>query len=223
MNWWERLVVGALLIIGAIWLILLAAAVIVTPWKRLRLWRKALNAICYPALVLVSLAFVVPLFIGRQHMLNASKDYIDVHSGRYRYEHYLLGIRVYRRTEETEMSKLYRQLIGDPPQPEWEQMNHISLGYVSGAHTDYTKAACGMEALMGAFRRAKFSEEAKRLALTEFLDLLDRGYPGIARSYGQVLEGLVLQQARAGGGEIGAQELRDSLKGLWEVFETLAE
>ncbi len=135
------------------------------------------------ALVLLTLFFVVPLFFPWTR-LNCWHDQIDITCGRYRYQRYLLGVKVAERVEETELSGMYRDLVGEPPEPEWRLVSTRCPWYPYGPHYRYHSALWAVQTLCETFDRAKFSDEAKKAVIVDFLRLLQEdGRDGRAREH----------------------------------------
>lgn len=78
-------------------------------------------------LLLVLALEVSVLLIGRSVLVGlartgalSSRQYsMDVTAGRARYEQFVLGVRDVESVYETRLSKLYREVVGEPPPPVW--------------------------------------------------------------------------------------------------------
>lgn len=124
------------------------------------------------AAALLLLVFVVPFFVPWVRLNGWCKS-IDVHSGRRRYERFLLGLRVIDRTEETELSQLYRKYLGTPCKPMWRTSDTYSPGVRFEWTSPYHNSLSVAETFVHCLREGRFSEDARRCAVVEFIRLLE--------------------------------------------------
>jgi hypothetical protein len=103
-----------------------------------------------------------------------SKTYFDVAGGRTRQVSYWFFTGTSRTIEETQISQLYRQLVGEPPAPKWlfmyGSMSVLFLGELSDGAGGGTFVASF--SLAHALHSMPSSDESKRLVLIRFFDLL---------------------------------------------------
>jgi len=100
------------------------------------------------------------------------RESIDIKAGRQRYERYIWCIRVADSVEETEISKVYRELIGEPPPPDWRTVNTFYGRRSISPHHRYHGAFGSAEWLTMSFGGTQFTDAARRSAVTELLRLL---------------------------------------------------
>lgn len=159
--------------------------------------------------VLLCLAFVVPFFIPSTR-LNCETNYIDITCGRSRYDRYLLGIKIISKIEETELSKMYRNLVGERPSPVWRRVTTFSPRLQDSPHYRHHVSGYAARILFEALNRTKFTDEAKRTAIINFFNLLevDDSY-GRAREYAFAISELACKESEREGSEIRVEQLPD--------------
>jgi len=142
--------------------------------------------------LLLTLPFFTP-FYG----INCEEDMLDIPSGRHRYTKHLYWFKIRDRVEETKLSRLYRELVGEPPEPQWRCVYFRTPG--TFMHPVYHGAFVHEERLLLAFAEAEFTPQAKRTAILNFLSLLQkhRGDYEAGRYAGFLLES-TYTVARAG-------------------------
>jgi len=146
--------------------------------------------VAIPMLILTILLFAIPW-----SPLNCWHEKIDIMAGRYKYERYLLLIKFIDREEETELSMLYRKLIGEPPPPVWHTVNTFSPGVHYSPHYVYHGALSASYSLIEAYKTADFSERAKKETLINLLELLQEdGNYHRASKYSRDLLGLACEK-----------------------------
>ena len=133
-------------------------------------------------------------------------DSVDVMAGRFRYSRCVLGIRVRTAVMETDLSRMYREIVGEPPAPVWR------LNYLPGDDGSYVDAdGLGDSlalSLAGSFNGSgAFSREAKAAAITAFLALLQQDKPSQGAAYVRAVGELGRRWERAEKGEIQANDL----------------
>jgi hypothetical protein len=118
--------------------------------------------------------FVMPPWHGGLRAWVAS---MDIMAGRRRSESFWLGIRVHDSIRETDLSKMCREVLGDPPPPVW----HVSSAerkLLSGARDmvqgDCVHAETAGNCMAGIID-GLFTRDAKKEVLTRFFDLLGQG------------------------------------------------
>lgn len=122
-------------------------------------------------LLLFVVLFAIP-FLWPWTSLNCWHDDIDITAGRYRYQRYLLYMKTSETIEETKLSKMYREFIGQPPAPQWRRVNTCSPGHRNSPHHAYHGALVAAKILVVGFNGGNFSNEAKKIVLTNFFNLL---------------------------------------------------
>ena len=131
-----------------------------------------------PAVVVVAtllvLAFVVPQFTSSSPFNYWHED-IDITCGRKRTRHYILGLRISSRIEDTEGSKLYRETVGEPGTPEWRTVNTFSPGSDSSPNHAYHRSLDMLSELTETLRKDDFSQELTAYHLADFFSCLQKG------------------------------------------------
>jgi hypothetical protein len=121
--------------------------------------------VCYIAL------FIVPDIL-MWSPLNLTMDKIDIMAGRRGYERHLLYIKIVDRVQETDISQLYRRLIGEPPAPVWRTVNIFSPGSGISPHYAYHGGLGAVYTLTRIYETSDFTDEAKKSSLINFFRLL---------------------------------------------------
>jgi hypothetical protein len=124
--------------------------------------------------ILVVPLWVIPFFVPWTE-LNCRHDSIDVVAGRCRHERYLLGLRVADTVSETDLSRRYRRLVGEPPRPVWQRTGTYSPRYRNSPHYVYHAALWAAENLSRCLEQGSFTADAERAAVLGFLGLLEDG------------------------------------------------
>jgi len=159
--------------------------------------RKSLGLAALLLLVLVSVLFVIPFF-WPWTVVNCWHEDLDIRSGRYRYQRFLLGLRVQNRVEETELSTLWREHLGDPGEPEWRRVNTFSPGRGNSPHYVHHSGLHNARKVVLAFDTTSFSDSAKAQALRTFFGLMqEHDRDDEAGNYANALLGLALERSEA--------------------------
>lgn len=174
--------------------------------------KMGLRYACGPAaviLALLTLLFVVPLFIGEGSDLNSLTEYIDITCGRRRYERYLLWIKVSERVEETELSRTYRELVGEPPESLWRTAFSFSPSWSKySPQYSHGRSAVGAHELTEALQKVRFADDAKKTVIVSYFDLVQKDDDGHrARDYAIAVLGLACEVAERGNAVIETAQL----------------
>ncbi len=145
-----------------------------SPSSGLGLRAAAMVAVGLLAAILVVPLWVIPFFVPWTE-LNCRHDSIDVVAGRYRRERYLLGLRVADTVSETDLSRRYRRLVGEPPRPVWKRTGTYSPWYRNSPHYIYHEALWAAGNLSRCLEQGSFTPDAERAAVVGFLGLLEGG------------------------------------------------
>lgn len=142
---------------------------------------------------------------------------LDVAAGRQREETWTLGLEVSDKIEDTALTRVYRQVVGPPPPPEWGTDNEYSglvrIEAVWPCHGGVSSA----EWLGGSLEEGSFTDEAKRAAVLGFLELT-RHSQAAALDYEDRIEELAHIAQTTGAGPVGAEDLPDpaDVRRLWQ-------
>ena len=170
---------------------------------------------CLAAVLLLFVTNWGILFFFPWTAFNCWHENIDITCGRYRYQRYLFGLKIVDRVDETPISKLYRKVVGEPSSPVWRRVNTFSPGYHHSPHYVHHGALSAVGCLERAFETAEFSDEAKRIVLTNFFQLLmtdDRD--DRAKDYAWKVESFALDQSGRGSTRIDVGQVQDLSDGL---------
>jgi len=126
-------------------------------------------------LLMLSLLLLCGLLALRSEhvVLRASRADMDVVAGRHRYRSYVLGLKIHDAVRETSLSKVYREVIGDPPPPLWvfaSSEEELLSGAWQAADGCVSAESAGnfMARQLDAF----FTPDARKVVLTKFFGLL---------------------------------------------------
>lgn len=129
--------------------------------------------------------------------LHARYRSMDTTAGRYRFRKFVLGVRFAETVGDTAVTKLYREVVGEPPPPVWQ----LAYGYWwnprhriewDGEYVHASGWADGMTAALTT--EGRFTRAAQRAALLKFFSILRHDGPGPAAEYGEAV-GLTLFEA----------------------------
>jgi hypothetical protein len=123
---------------------------------------------------IIILAPVVVPFLCPWTRLNCKTEYIDIACGRYRATRHLYWIKISESEEETPTSRMYRDLLGEPPEQDWRRLYMFSPLIGNSPLYVYHGALRASSNLHLILSNWPFSEEAKRTALRRFFDLLQK-------------------------------------------------
>lgn len=135
--------------------------------------RLAAKIVLAVVALLLILVFIVPCFLPWSG-LHSRYEWMDITSGRCRNQRYVLFVKVTDRVEETRVSQLYRELVGEPGEPEWRLCNTFGPYVAVSPHHAYHSAMAGARMLLKTFEHTPFTDGAKRKALLTYLDLLQQ-------------------------------------------------
>jgi len=153
---------------------------------------------------------------------NCWHEDVDVNYGRYRYQRYILWMKVVERIHDTELSAAYRALVGEPGSPEWRRVNTFSPGVRRSPHYSYHGAWLAMDMFMRALRSDLLTTEARREALVAFLDLLRYAdTDGAAFSYVSALYHLTDRPSGPKSSKINVADLPDPAQFKWRPAKSL--
>ena len=140
--------------------------------------------------VLVALFWPLPDALGWH-------GYVDITAGRYRRKWYVLWILVADRIEETDFSRVYRDVLGEPPDPVWRHESYRAYGPLRKlGHPRYYCAAHTASDLVSCFNETPFAKMARREAVMVFLRLLQvHGDDELAGEYVRRMERMVAEWA----------------------------
>jgi hypothetical protein len=139
------------------------------------LWFKRITiAIIAAGAAIVFAGYVLPFFFPFSH-LNWSEAKFDLCSGRLRHTSYFLGLCVRDTVEETRISRLYRERIGEPPPPRWIFMHGGGPWVIADGDSTPFSAARLVSATMPG---ASFTEEAETEILRTLFALLSEEEDG---------------------------------------------
>jgi hypothetical protein len=109
-------------------------------------------------------------------------------AGRHRWAEYRFFLLRAERIEDTELTALYRRLVGDPPPPVWHTVNRFGSGSGHSPNYLYHTALDAVARLMQALNMPCFSDATRRTAALTFLDLLQKeARSGAASDYAEAL------------------------------------
>jgi len=139
--------------------------------------------------------------------LRASEGDMDVVAGRHRYRSYVLGLKVRDRVSETSLSKLYREVFGDPPTPVWMRASGAKQLLTGGWEEadGYVSIEASGE-LLALQLDALFTPEAKKEVLTKFFTLL-RQDPSLAWEFADQLTEFLEDWYPSKKGKVGVRDL----------------
>jgi hypothetical protein len=133
--------------------------------------RLALRLVIAGVLGGLLVTFLVP-FIFPWSRLNCWTESIDITCGRYRYERYLFFVKWTDSVEDTALSRLHRDLIGEPSEPVWRRVNTFSPGVRHSPHYIHHGSLHAAKRLTSAFDQASFRSDAQKKAIETFFRLL---------------------------------------------------
>jgi len=137
---------------------------------------------------------------------------VDIMGGRVRYERYVLGVKVGDEVSETELSKAYRELVGEPPPPVWKCTNFTDMIWTFAEETgdtDYglpAALACLVVEMFPASEGALFTVEAQKAFVVNFFGLL-RLDPYQAEEYADKVLMLAIQRNKPDKPTVDAKDL----------------
>ena len=107
-------------------------------------------------------------------ILSRHDGQFDVTCGRTRFVNRILWWQTSEDVHETHISQMYRQCVGEPPEPEWHTMDYTAYFGFSGIIADgvYQDAFSASEDLFRTLENRPFPNAAKRQALLTFFKLL---------------------------------------------------
>jgi len=147
-------------------------------------WLIALAALCVLALAV--------LFVPDERIFGW-RGSIDIAGGRYRRCWYFLWVKVADRVEDTCVSTMYRELVGELPRPIWRFENESKPGLRINSLSAYHGSRGAIDELCQALESDAVTPEARREVIVVFLDLLRRGPDrGRACMYATSIYNLVL-------------------------------
>jgi hypothetical protein len=137
---------------------------------------------------LLALVLVVPM-VEPWSPVNCWHESMDITAGRYRYQRYLLWLKLADRIDETPLSRRYRDLIGEPPEPVWRRVNTFSLGTHHSPHYTYHGSFADANTLETALNLPVLTDEARAAAIETFFKRLqsDDSYFEASRYANRVL------------------------------------
>lgn len=141
--------------------------------------------------------------------LNGWTESFDITCGRFRRDRYLFGIKVWEEVRETELTLMYREFVGEPPEPVWHMVDRRPfLWRWVYEYSRYGRAAWAAKALALAMGETPFANDAKRAVIVRFFELL-RGEDGSHNASDYAYEVCWLAGTRGGGtsGPVRADEL----------------
>jgi len=163
--------------------------------------------------LLFLMGFVVPFFFPWTP-LNCTDESIDITSGRKRVEKHFLYMKVADRIEETPLSGAYRELVGEPGQPDWRRVNTFSPGVSHSPHYIYHSALISARQLTEAFGSQRFTDRARKQAVLTFLGLLQsEGNDGKAGDYAWAVFSLACDAKRRDAAEVDVGDLPQRPRG----------
>ena len=120
----------------------------------------------------VLMVLVIPAIAPGGNRMNQRVYWLDVTAGRMRCERYLLGFRISDRVEDTALTALYREYLGEPPDPRWHRT--MTFGPIVAQSPDHAFRATVVKAfpLRAAFATARFDPPVRKAAVTRLFDLL---------------------------------------------------
>jgi hypothetical protein len=112
---------------------------------------------------------------------------MDVMAGRACHQEVIFGVKVVDRVSETALMRMYRELVGEPPQPVWCPASGVTRDFRGrGARWDtgYGYVRGSLWLMVGQVEKnGLFTREAKRAVILKFLSLLQRDEPSPASLY----------------------------------------
>lgn len=134
---------------------------------------------------------------------------MDIIAGRTRCEKFFLGVKFVNRVSESEISRMYRHVVGPPPSPVWRTSSWAwtsTHGLLEG-DTGYVHALAAGEMMASVLgREGLASGEAKRTAIVKYLGLLQDN-PDAAIAYGDRVFSLALNWGDTMKRGIGVEDL----------------
>ncbi len=139
--------------------------------------------------------------------------FFDLAAGRQRHEVRLLGVRVSQSLQDSALTRVYRRLVGAPPEPEWR----FCYAYRrSGCNTMIADGSYGganyyATWLGSALASGPLTDEARRAVVLGFLDLVKHN-PRAAEDYADRVEQLIEVDHPRDKGPVGVADLPDPEK-----------
>ncbi|MBI4242798.1 MAG: hypothetical protein HY606_01805 [Planctomycetes bacterium] len=103
--------------------------------------------------------------------INRLDVYMDLETGRYKYEKYVFWVNVYSRVKETTLSRLRVKFLGEVYQPQWAMLCSITPNMQCGV-SDHTHSQGAGYVLTSALGIGNFTNDAKKTVMTNFFSLL---------------------------------------------------
>lgn len=123
------------------------------------------------ALAGLLLSVVVPFFFPWTKF-NCWTESMDITCGRYHYERYFFFVKLADRIEETALSRLHHDIVGEPSQPVWRSVNTFSPGVRHSPHYIHHGSLHAATTLTEAFEQATFHGDAQKETIQTFFRLL---------------------------------------------------
>jgi len=126
--------------------------------------------ILFMVLLGIALYFIVPYF-SPGSTFNCWKEYIDIKGGQYRYERFLLGMKIMDPVEDTDISRTTREAGLQLPEPEW-YLIHTAMPMKNPIRgSEFYEALDVLQNLKDAFYWATFVPNAKKEIVESILAL----------------------------------------------------
>jgi hypothetical protein len=142
---------------------------------------------------------------------SCTHEWFDVTAGQIKVEDWAYFRKRGETIKDSPFTELYRELIGEPPDPDWRLMNTFSPGVRHSPHYIYHTVYVDVVYILRLFDHAEFKEEAKR----EIIQTVARMWPeedhwSLTRDYLEAIDWLTTREGRGGDGRIEAEELPEA-------------